>query len=344
MNKQKQKLFLKYLEDFPVQAEKALEMVNAVEEISYDSSNIRYIVILGMGGSAIAGDLLAAYTESQLEIPVVVIRNYHLPAYVNENSLVIASSYSGNTEETLSAFNEALERKCMTMVISSGGELGELAKQKGLPWITLPEGFPPRQALGYSFFSLLFVLDKMGIIKVNKNDVNETVTLLKDILFRQHPDHGDKKHISYNIAEAIYKHIPVIYTGVSAYYPIARRIQNQLHENAKVLAFSNVIPEMNHNEIVGWDYDKKILNQFSVLFLRDENEDGQIQKRVNITKDIIHKKSSSVIELYPEGKSLLAKMFSLIYQGDWISYYLAVLCDKDPAEIKNIDYLKSKLK
>jgi glucose/mannose-6-phosphate isomerase len=343
MNKKRQKDFLKFLVDFPSQIKKAKTMVEEILPLSIDAESIQSIVLLGMGGSAIAGNIFAGYAGSQLRVPFLVNRNYSIPAFVDENTLVIASSYSGNTEETLSAVSQALERKAKLLVISSGGKLGEIAAKNSLPWIRLPEGYPPRQAFGYSFFALLHLMDEMNFVKPDKKELSESIKVAEHILQKQHPDHGETKHIAYEIAQGFYKKVPVIYAGAEWMHPVAVRIQNQLHENGKSLAFSNVLPEMNHNEIVGWELNNDLTKQFSILFLRDQHEHPRIKKRIEITHSIISKYCDTVIELYPEGETKLARIISMIYLGDWISYYLSILYDKDPMAIKNIDYLKKEL-
>lgn len=343
MNKKQQKEFLKFLEDFPAQIRNGQKLVENILPLKLDKNHFQNIVVLGMGGSAIAGDILAGYVLDQLDIPILINRNYHLPSYVSHKSLVIASSYSGNTEETLQAVEEAIEKKCTIITITSGGKLGEIAKEKGFPWIQLPEGYPPRQAFGFSFFSLLHFFRSIGWIEVNENELKEALNVAEHILEKQHPGNKGKKHISFDVANSLYKKIPIIYTGCPWLYGVARRIQNQFHENSKVLSFSNVLPEMNHNEIVGWEMDSSLLQNLGVIFLRDENEESKMGKRMEITHRLIAQNCNTIVELYPEGKSRLAKITSLIYLGDWISYYLSILYDKDPKEIKNIDLLKNEL-
>lgn len=344
MHRKKQNEFLALLEEFPLQLQKASELVKAVLPFPYEGMPISSIVFAGMGGSAIAGDLILGYGFDQLQMPFLIHRGYSLPSFVNEITLVIVSSYSGNTEETLHAFKRAEENHAKILVITSGGKLGELAIQKKYPVILLPQNYPPRQTLGYTFFSLIHLFRRLGWITLEEKDIEEAIKVAELIQEKQHPKQGGKKHISLEIAQSFHKKIPVIYSACPWLAPVARRIRNQIHENAKILAFSNELPEMNHNEIVGWEMEPSLLDHMAVCFIRDNDEPEHMKRRVEFTHQLIQKHCPMVAELYPEGSSRLAKMISLIALGDWISYYLAVLNDRDPFEIKYIDMLKNYLK
>jgi glucose/mannose-6-phosphate isomerase len=334
--------FVKFIKHLPLQIGETQKIVEQLD-LGKLTGNYQKIVLLGMGGSAIAGDLLSSYLHNELTIPVLVNRNYSLPKFVDNQSFIIASSYSGNTEETLSSFGSALERKCPLVVQTSGGKLGELSRKNNIPVIPIPEGFPPRQALGYMFFNTLHLLSKLELIQSRKKDINETIKILERISDQNDPKKTRGDNLSNHIAQKLYKKIPIVYTASEIMHPVTTRWRNQFNENSKMLSFNNVFPELNHNEIVGWEGDKDLLQIFSVLFLRDQDESPRNKKRLEITRSILRKNKISRFEVFPEGKSSLSRMFSLIYLGDWISYYLALLYGKDPIEIDNIDHLKNEL-
>jgi len=335
--------FIRFIEEFPEQVKESDELVKKVD-IPISRSDLQHLVISGMGGSAIAGDLLLAYVQDELNVPGVVNREYQLPAFVNEHSLVIAISYSGNTEETLSSVEQALHKNARVVGIASGGELENICKKNQLPFIKVPGGYPPRQALGFLFFSVLNVLEKIQLIEFKKADKKETLAVLGELRERLGPQSSFGHNLANHIAQTLYHTVPVIYTAVPYFYPIPVRWRNQFNENSKVMAFSNVFPELNHNEIMGWEGPRQVNQHFRVILLRDREESSQNKKRVEITKQILKNKKIPVLEVFSEGKSRLARMFSLIYTGDWASYYLAMINEKDPITIDSIDFLKKKLK
>ncbi len=336
------KQFARYIKQLPTQISQTASFVKEDQFVNFPSS-FQNIVLTGMGGSAISGDLLEAYLAEDLKIPFLVNRNYTLPNFVGADSLILAVSYSGNTEETLSSTRLALGKKAPVVGIASGGELEKLAKEHSFPFIKIPSGYPPRQALGYIFFSLLHLLEKLEIIPSQEEPVSETIRILEQLCERNDPQKSQGNNLSNHIAQYLYKKVPILYTATDYLQPVLTRWRNQFNENSKVLAFSNVIPEMNHNEIMGWEAPKEVLSNFSVLFLRDSAETPRNKKRLEIVRDILHKNGYPIFEVFGEGKSKLAKIFSQIYIGDWVSFYLALLYGKDPEKIDSIQYLKNEL-
>jgi glucose/mannose-6-phosphate isomerase len=307
------------------------------------SEKFNKIVQLGMGGSAMAGDLLSYYLKDEINIPFFTNRNYFLPNFVDHKTLIIATSYSGQTEETLSALNEAFNRNAQVIIQTSGGALEKLAKEKKVPILNIPPGYPPRQALGYMFFTALLMFQKIGIIGSKNKEIKETIKILEKQRDQNDPQKTRGHNLSNHIAQKLYQKIPIVYTASELFHPLVTRWKHQFNENAKILSFSNVFPELNHNEIIGWEGDKNLLKCFCVLFLRDTDEFKRNQKRLEITRDIFRKNKIPIFELFPEGKNSLARMFSLIYLADWISYYLALLYKKDPIKIDSIDFIKNEL-
>ena len=343
MKKADKSNFLKFIVNFPAQIVESEKIIENSKLNPIDLAEINQILICGMGGSAIAGDILSAYLENELPVPINVNRKEFIPAYVSEKTLIIISSNSGNTAETLAAYNQAVEKKAQLLIITSGGKLIELAKENNIPLIKIPSGYPPRQAFGFAFFTLLYQFSAWKWITLKKEVIDDVKNTVKIILKRNAPEKPNRNHLAFNIARELNKKIPILYSASSAFEPILTRWRNQINENSKSLAFSNIIPEMNHNEIVGWEMNYPANDNLVVVFLQDVDLKGERKKRLKLTKEIISKKCQNIVDVYPEGKTKLGKMISMIYLGDWVSYYLAMFYGKDPIDIKNIDYLKSKL-
>jgi glucose/mannose-6-phosphate isomerase len=329
------------LVDFPKQVENAVKIGNKFKP-AYNKSQIDSIVITGLGGSAIGGDLLRSYLSAESEIPFQVNRHYFMPEFVNERTLVVVSSYSGNTEETIAAHADAKKRKAKILCISSGGQTAASAEKFKQPLITIPKGLPPRAALGYSFFPTLIALSKMKLIRSKDSDIVETLSLLrkKSKIYSSLKNNNS----ALQLAKQLYMKLPVIYSAADRFDIVNLRWRGQIAENAKQLAFGHVLPEMNHNELVGWKVLRRMMEEeIAVVFLRDKDDHPRVKLRMEITKGVIEQYASKVIEIQSEGKSVLARMFSLIYLGDWTSYYLAILNGIDPTPVKVIDYLKNEL-
>jgi glucose/mannose-6-phosphate isomerase len=327
--------------NFPQQATEAVAIGNAAT-IKLKISKIQNIVITGLGGSAIGGDLLRAYLADKCAVPVVVNRHYYFPDYVGKNTLVIVSSYSGNTEETVAAYKDAVKRKAMVFCITSGGEVEKMAKKHKHPYIKIPGGLPPRAALGYSFFPTLIALSKLGFIKDQKKEIKETLGLLAELSAR-YADHNSASNTAVNLAKTLHGKLPLIYSGADKFDTVNTRWRGQITENAKTLAFGHVFPELNHNEIVGWEVLTGLMKQIHVVILRDREDYKRIQLRMEVSKGIIAPLADGITEVYTEGKSLLARTFSLLYLADWLSFYLAMLNGVDPSPVKKIDFLKEEL-
>lgn len=308
--------------------------------IKFRSDNI---VLSGMGGSAIGGDLARSYLADELKIPFLVCRNYTLPEFVNDKSLVFISSYSGNTEETLSAYQEAKRRKSKIIAITSGGKLLEKCKKDGFPFVTLPVGLPPRAALGYSFTPILVILSRLKIISDKTKELERTSKFLEKRRGEYVKDRKFNQNQAKSLALKLYRKIPIIYSSTDYLDAVGYRWKGQLCENSKVLAFNNYFPEFNHNELVGWKVLDHIRDKLVVIMLKDKKDHPRIQRRMKIVEDIIKKEKVMVIEIESQGENLLSRIFSLIQLGDLTSFYLAILNREDPTPVKVIDYLKRKL-
>ncbi len=313
---------LKVIEDFPNQCRTALPLAKGMTV----SGKVDKIIVAGMGGSAVGGDLLKLYLHD-LKIPIMTVRDYKLPNFVDENTLVFAVSYSGNTEETLSAFEDATKRKAKIVAVTSGGKLAESAKKV----IKIPKGLQPRAALGYIFFPVLGVLVNSGIVKENMGDVKEMLDILSNT--------NDFKSFGEKLAKQIGNRTPLIYAS-EQFSAVAYRWKTQFNENSKVAAFTHNFSELNHNEIVGYQTMSK--EKFITIFLRDNSDNDRIKKRMDITKEIISQKVD-VVEIFTKGNSLLSRLFSALYYADFTSYYLALQNKVDPTPVHVIESLKKKL-
>ncbi len=330
--------------DLPEQMEAALKIAENWEIKPDDFIDIKNIVLIGMGGSAIGGDLVRTYLSSKLLIPFQIVRHYELPEYVDDESLVIASSYSGNTEETLNALEDALDRKAMIAAVSTGGMLKEVADVNDIPVAVIPEGLQPRAALGYSFVPILVFFEKIGLIENAVTEIKAVIDHLNASRENFIEDIDIENNPAKKLAEKISGKIPIIYGGPSLTDVVAVRWKGQICENAKNLAFANNYAEFNHNELVGWMNSMKFYKKyFIVIQLRDQDDNDRIKKRMDIVRNIISEMHINLIEINSNGSTPLARIFHLIQYGDFVSYYLAVLNKVDPSPVKVIQKLKKQL-
>jgi glucose/mannose-6-phosphate isomerase len=330
----------KVLGGFGKQIAEAREIGNSIDTGSGYSSFSK-IVICGMGGSAIGGDLLRSILQFESKIPIFINRNYRLPAFTDRDTLVIASSYSGNTEETLSAYEEAKNKGCKIICISSGGKLSLLAQNEGHLLISIPKGYQPRCAIAYSFFPLLILFSKMGIIADKQKEINAVISRIS----KRAAEYTslNEKNTALKLASFIQGNFPVIYSSTDLLDIANLRMRCQVNENAKSLAFGNLLPEMNHNEIVGWENNSAGLKNFVIISLLDKDDLPEIKKRTEITLALIKPLAKAAMAIEGEGESLPERIFDIIYLGDWMSFYLAVLYKTDPTPVEKINFLKSKL-
>lgn len=334
---------LDLLFDFPLQCKGAGDIAGKAK-ILFEERNFTKIVFAGLGGSAIGADLARSYLYFESNIPITVCREYELPGYVDNSTLIFISSYSGNTEETLSAYKQAREKEAKLIVISSGGTLQEYAQKDRITFIQIPQGLPPRCALGYLSIIPLYILARLGLIKEISASINHTIKILEGLRNKNlNPSIGFQDNLAKFIASKLFNKFTVIYSSSIHFDVVATRMRGQLNENSKSLASTHVFPEMNHNEIVGWQNPKRLFKDFVVLLLRDKSMHQRVAKRMEITKDILKKEGVEVIEIWSRGEELLSRIFSLIYIGDFISYYLAILYGIDPTPVDRVTYLKNKL-
>ncbi len=328
--------------DFPQQLVEGARL-GQITDLNLENFTPENIILAGMGGSAIGGDLIRSYLIYELKAPFLVCRNYHLPKLVNHKSLVFISSYSGNTEETLSAYQEAKARKAKIIAITSGGNLLDECRKDGFPFILIPKGFPPRAALGYSYAPVMVILSRLKLIEDKSEEFEKTMNFLKGKRVEYSKERETKGNPAKGLALELYGKAPMIYSSTDYFDAVGYRWKGQLCENSKVLAFNNYFPEFNHNELVGWKVLDHIREKLVVILLKDKEDHPRIQRRMKIVKDIIEKEKVKVIEIESQGENLLSRIFSLIQLGDFTSFYLAILNREDPTPVEVIDYLKREL-
>lgn len=304
---------------------------------------ISNIVVTGLGGSAIGGDLLRVFAAQRVPVPVVVNRDYVLPKFVGPDTLVFAVSYSGNTEETLSAYEEARDRKAGIIAITTGGELAKMARRDGVPVVGIPGGVAPRAATGFLFIPTLTILNRYGLLPDLTAEIEEMIDHIRELGEKLGPGVAEEDNPAKQIAHKLKGKIPVIWGSSGHTEVVAQRWKGQINENAKAPAYWNILPELNHNEIVGFQFPVEVLKKIHIIFLRDKQDHPRVQKRVEITKDIIKDVVDGFTEVYATGKGELARLYSLIYIGDYASIYLATLYGIDPGPVKVIDFLKKEL-
>jgi glucose/mannose-6-phosphate isomerase len=300
----------------------------------------RLIVVAGMGGSAAGGDLLAACAAEQLDVPVIVHRGYGLPAFADARTLVLACSYSGETAETVSAAEQAIARDVPLVAITTGGRLGRLAEQHGLSRVTVPTGLMPRMALGYLFFPALAVLHRVGVSVVRDEDIAEALDVLDAQAVTLAPDRPVDANEAKQLACAIDRRLPAIYGGPDT-ARVAYRWKTDLQENAKAVALAGALPEMNHNEIEAWRQPGAAA--LHLVLLRDAGEPAEIVRRFTVVRQLVDGVAGGVSEAWSRGRGRLARLLSLVYLGQWTSYYLALLREVDPWTVPLLDELKRRL-
>ncbi|MEA2087599.1 MAG: bifunctional phosphoglucose/phosphomannose isomerase, partial [Candidatus Caldatribacteriota bacterium] len=259
------------------------------------AKNFKNIVVLGMGGSAIGGDLLSDYLADELSIPIVVIRGYNIPKFVDENSLVFAVSYSGNTEETLSALKRCLKAKARIIALTSGGKLAVLAQENNFPVIKVPAGIQPRAAISYLFFPILKALERLGIAKKRNEEIEETHNILQELSKEYGAKSPLKNNFAKKVALSLYQHLPLVYGSEGLLEAVAMRWKTQINENSKWPCFWNVFPELDHNEIVGYEIENKINRQVKIVYLQDKEGLLRVEQRREITRKIIEDKVAEFI-------------------------------------------------
>jgi glucose/mannose-6-phosphate isomerase len=304
---------------------------------------VRHVVILGMGGSAIGGALLQGVVAGECVVPITVVRGYTLPAFARgPDYLAVACSYSGNTEETLSAFREALERKVCPLVVTTGGALAALADEKGIPLVRFDYKSQPRGALGYSFALLLGLFCELGLVRDYSADLKEATRVMEEWQAEIGPEVPVERNAAKALAGRLVDRLPVAY-GAGFLAAVANRWKTQFNENSKHWAFFEVLPELNHNAVVGFGIPPSVRERTVVLMLRSSLDHPRVQARWDVTRELLLREGVVAETLQGRGASPLAHMLSLIHFGDYVSLYLSLLNGVDPTPVETIAFLKQRL-
>lgn len=337
------------LSSFPKQINHA---INIGKQIKFDNDfldsnkSISNIAILGMGGSAIGGDLLKSYLDVMgYHGNIYISRNYNLPKFIDETYIIIAVSYSGNTEETLSAVAEAHLFTRNIICVSTGGKLLDFANENKYKHILIPSGLQPRFALGYSFFVQLFILLKLGKLNFIQNELSKDLYELGDLLSGnvEYYSMENEANAPYQIALSMYNKQVLIYSSDNVLNAINLRWRGQIQENAKQLAYGGYLPEMNHNEINSYINPKNIVKEQIFVFLLDKLYHPRVIKRFEVIEEILKEQDHNILVIQSHAEGLITRMFDMAYLGDWVSYYLAMINEEDPTPIPLIIKLKDEL-
>ncbi|MDZ4822897.1 MAG: bifunctional phosphoglucose/phosphomannose isomerase [Flavobacteriales bacterium] len=322
----------KLVEEFPQHLREALQIGH---KASFKKSDKKFqnVVISGLGGSGIGGKIVSQIVADDCKIPILCTNDYVLPEFVDKNTLVIISSYSGDTEETVTTMHEAMNRGAEIACVTSGGKIGKMAVEKGLNTIIIPGGNPPRSMLGYSLTQLFYVLHYYELIgRAFESQINSAIALLE----------AERENIISEakvIAEKIASRIPILYSE-AGYEGLAIRWRQQINENSKMLCWHHVFPEMNHNELVGWTGGD---NRFAVIILRNADDHKRSQLRMDICKKLMSEKCDTVLEVWSKGNSKLERTLYLNHLGDHLSIVLAEMGNEDATAIPAIIFLKNEL-
>jgi glucose/mannose-6-phosphate isomerase len=326
--------------EFPQQCRQALEISREVQlpELGFTPD---LAVLTGLGGSAAGGDFVRALFDEGAGVPFVVNRDYHLPSWVTLRSLVVCASYSGNTEETLSAFTDAKKSGAKVLAVTSGGKLADQSEEAGYPVYRIPGGQPPRTALGYMLIPVLVACEKLGLLKAM--DYDRAFSLLDECVRGWGPDAPLSSNPAKQLAAELHGGVAILYGLGSWQSLVANRWKGQINENSKNMAFANAFPELNHNEILGWvKAHEQGVSKWSVVVLEDGSESAKMQARARVTAELIGD-TAKVHRVKAQGEALLERILSLALFGDFVSLYLAALNGVDPENIDWINVLKSEL-
>jgi glucose/mannose-6-phosphate isomerase len=317
--------------EFPDHLNQALKLGATLQNITQDD-NIRNVLIVGLGGSGIGGRIASQIISADCPVPVSVCSDYTIPAFADENTLLIACSYSGNTEETLFSVNQAVKAGCRVACITSGGKLMEMAQSSKWPLFQVPAGCPPRAALGFSLVAQLLIFQQFGLTTLNVQDeVRSAVALLKR-------DNEEIVETARVLAGHLSEGVPVIYSE-ARFEGVATRFRQQVNENAKMLCWHHALPEMNHNELVGWGGGD---DRFRVVAFRSDFDHPRTQTRMELCRGIIEKKAA-YREIFANGPTVFQQSLWLIALGDWTSWFLSQIREVDAMEVNVIDFLKGEL-
>ncbi|TRO55847.1 bifunctional phosphoglucose/phosphomannose isomerase [Candidatus Bathyarchaeota archaeon] len=334
---------LETITGFPQSARKAIQNTEGIR-FKIHGGNYDAILIAGMGGSAVGGLLLKDWLEDTIKIPITVNRGYHLPAWVDENTLIYAVSYSGGTEETLSQYREAVERGCSVVCFCSGGLLADRARENEHTLVKFPKGMQPRASLPYQFFNLIGVTRRIGLINDAKwTEVEEAIKVLEEICSEMNPTVPIESNQSKRLAEEIKGYIPYVYAP-SLLASVAYRYSTQFNENSKSPSGTNFYPEAFHNSIMAREAGKELLEKICAIIIQDKEGETRLSKKIDVSVELMKERFGKVITVETRGTSNLARMMSVLVKGDYASAYLGLLYGTDPSATESIRILKASMK
>jgi glucose/mannose-6-phosphate isomerase len=306
-----------------------------------EAAGITSIVVCGMGGSAIAGDVIAVLAAPRLRFPIAVVRTPELPEFCGPHTLIVASSYSGDTAETLELFEQAIRRGCRIVAVTAGGVLSRRAGELGIGRVIVPGGHMPRAAFGYLSLGALGALEAMGIMPAHADDVDEAISEVAGVIADAGPDVPTSANPAKELALAIGERVPVVWGAEGIGSVAAMRWKSQFNENAKVPSFASALPELDHNEVVGWSEGRGA--GFALIALRHPGEHGDVAARFPLSQELVRASGALVREVSSRGRSELARLLTLVQLGDLVSTYLGIARGVDPSPIEPIESLKRAL-
>ncbi len=324
---------------FPEYCKRGIEIAEAVPLGGFLEKVFEVVTFIGVGGSAIGGQLVAEWLSRESEVPMVVSRGYDLPGFVDEDTLVFAVSYSGNTEETLSAFREAMRRGSSIVSLTSGGALERLSREHGLPIVPIPGGLRPRAALPYQLFAVAATLNRLGLVGSLWAEVDEAIDVLGRLSDEMVPEVPADENPAKRLALSLKEKIPFVH-GPPLFEGVAYRLRTQLNENSKVPAGSGSFPELFHNAVLGSEAPDEVLNPLCFLFIRDSRETDKMARKIDRFKAMFEGRVGGIVEVRAKGGAKLARMLSVLYTGDYVSTYLGLLYGQDPSSTDAIEELK----
>jgi len=332
---------LSHLHNFPEQCQQAWEKIMRFD-LPREYKGIDRVIILGMGGSAIGGDVVRRLALAESKAPVWVHCDYGLPPFIANNTLVIASSYSGNTEETISAFTQSLKTKAKKLVLTTGGKLKQLAEKEGIPVFVIDYRAPPRAAFPHSFIPLVGIFQKLGLLRDKSAELQQGLQILNKLSNDLVETTPFVSNPAKQLATKLWRHVVVIY-GAELLSEVARRWKTQLNENSKTMAFFELFPELNHNAVLGYDFPPQVKERVFVVLLHSALLNSRNRLRYEATAQLLAKAKIKHELVGAIGKTVLPQMMSLILFGDYVSFYLAILNRIDPTPVDSIDFVKKYL-
>lgn len=297
------------------------------------------VAVLGMGGSAVAGDLVRAIFSDRLTVPVVSIRDYDLPAWVGPSTMVVASSHSGATEETIAALGAALERRCAVAVISTGGPIGDVAARVDLPRLLFPNETPPRASLGYGLILLAGLLERAGMLALTEAEIDEAIEAVRTVASASASDLPTESNMAKQLAWSLLDRFPVI-EGSGSMAAVARRWKTQLNENANSAAVAEELPEAAHNTVVGYDQPDTLRDHQFHIFLSGSADNPRNARRAEISVAFLNSVAISQQVVRLDGATRFAQACAAISLGDYVSFYLAMLYGVDPSATPSLTLMK----